>query len=86
MPRFTVNVAYLHKQKDWKNFNNSLDLNDHSSHILCGFIVFMIILARDSIYMVYPAVPLMSVPWSAGTEVVNERLASDTRGVMTSLT
>lgn len=84
--RSMVNVAYLHKQMDWKNFNNSLDLNDHSFHIPCGFIVFMIILAQDPIYTVYPAVPLMSVLWSQGREVVNEWLVSDTQGVMTSLT
>jgi len=81
-----VNVAYLHKQMDCKNFNSSLDLNDHSFHILCGFIVFILILARDPIYTVYPAVPLMSMLWSQGREVMNERLVSDTKGVMTSLT
>lgn len=81
-----VNVAYLNKQMDWKNFNNSQDLNDHSFHILCGFLVFMIIFASDPIYTVYPAVPLMSVLWSQGGEVVNERLVSNTQGVMTSLT
>lgn len=46
----------------------------------------MIILAQDPIYTVYPAVPLMSVLWSQGREVVNEWLVSDTQGVMTSLT
>lgn len=46
----------------------------------------MIILAQDPIYTIYPAVPLMSVLWSQGRQVVNERLVSDTQGVMTSLT
>lgn len=46
----------------------------------------MIIFASDPIYTVYPAVPLMSVLWSQGGEVVNERLVSNTQGVMTSLT
>lgn len=48
--------------------------------------VFMIIHAQDPIYTVYPAVPLMSVLWSQGRELVNKQLVSDTQGVMTSLT
>lgn len=46
----------------------------------------MVILAQDPICVVYPAVPLMSVLLSPGTEAVSERLVSDTQGVMTSLT